>query len=302
LSSTHSDRRFLLSIAGVLFAGLAQAAPQAYTDQPTFVAALPGTSTTLDFDSATADSLIPSGSALSGITFSYSLDGVQLKVSTTSSGYSTTSGTQFLGSDDADILQDGDSMTLSFGAVNAIGLYVISNDVLEDNDLVLIAGGGTASLSKIASQGTLGDGSMVYFLGIIDDQAPFTTASLNTAGNTAFLFNIDDIITVASTDDDGDGIANVEDNCTQVPNGPNDTATAGISQNDTDLDGYGNMSDGDLDGSLSANFSDLVLFKAVFNTADPDADLNGDSAVNFSDLVIFKGLFNKAPGPSGLAP
>jgi hypothetical protein len=62
------------------------------------------------------------------------------------------------------------------------------------------------------------------------------------------------------------------------------------------------MCDGDLDGSLSVNFSDLVLFKAVFNTADPDADLNGDSAVNFSDLVIFKGLFNKAPGPSGLAP
>jgi hypothetical protein len=129
-------------------------------------------------------------------------------------------------------------MTLSFGAVNAIGLYVISNDVLEDNDLVLIAGGGTVSLLKIASQGTLGDGSMVYFLGIIDDQVPFTTASLNTAGNTAFLFNIDDIVTVASTDDDSDGIANVEDNCTEVPNGPNDTTTAGPSQNDTDLDGY----------------------------------------------------------------
>jgi hypothetical protein len=294
LSSTHSDRRIPLSIAGVLLAGLAQAAPQAYTDQSTFIAALPGASTTLDFDSAPADSLIPSASALSGITFSYALDGVQLKVSTTSSGYSTTSGSQFLGTDDADILQDGDSLTLSFGAVNAIGLYVISNDVLEDNDLTLTAGGGTAALVKTATQGApLGDGSVVYFLGIIDDQVPFDTASLNTAGNTAFLFNVDDIVTVLAPDDDGDGVANVHDNCTLVDN---------PDQRDTDTDGYGNFCDGDLDGSLNVNFSDLVLFKGVFNTADADADFNGDGAVNFSDLVIFKGLFNKPPGPSGAAP
>jgi hypothetical protein len=295
LSSTHSDRRIPLSIAGVLLAGLAQAAPQAYTDQSTFIAALPGASTTLDFDSAPADSLIPSASALSGITFSYALDGVQLKVSTTSSGYSTTSGSQFLGTDDADILQDGDSLTLSFGAVNAIGLYVISNDVLEDNDLVLNAGGGTSSLLKIASQGTLGDGSMVYFLGIIDDQVPFTTASLNTAGNTAFLFNIDDIVTVAAPDDDGDGIANVEDNCSEVAN-----ADQHNSNYPDDL--YGNLCDADLDDSGFVNFGDLAAFKAAFGTSDPDADLDGSGFVNFGDLARFKALFGQPPGPSGLAP
>jgi hypothetical protein len=289
----HSDRRILLSIAGVLLAGLAQAAPQAYTDQATFIAALPGASTTLDFDSAAADSLIPSGSALSGITFSYALDGVQLKVSTTSGGYSTTSGSQFLGTDDADILQDGDALTLSFGAVNAIGLYIISNDVLEDNDLVLIAGDGTASLLKTASQGTLGDGSMVYFLGVIDDQVPFTTASLNTAGNTAFLFNIDDIVTVASTDDDSDGIANVEDNCTQVAN---------TDQRDTDGDGYGNMCDADFTQDGNTNGFDLGYFKSVYFSSDPDGDLNGDGSVNGFDLGIFKGLYFKPPGPSGLDP
>ena len=106
-----------------------------------------------------------------GVIFGYSLDGVQLKVSSVSSGYSTTSGVQFLGSDDADILQDGDSLTLSFADVHAIGFYVISNDVLEDNDLKLTAGGDSANLLKTATQGApLADGSIVYFLGIIDDQ------------------------------------------------------------------------------------------------------------------------------------
>ena len=152
-----------------MLAGIAQAAPQIYTDQATFIAALPGAYTTLNFDSAIAESAIPSASALGGVTFGYSLDGVQLKVSSVSSGYSTTSGAQFLGSDDAEILQDGDALTLSFAAVNAIGVHVISNDVLEDNDISLTAGGATASLSKNATQGApLGDGSVIYFLGIID--------------------------------------------------------------------------------------------------------------------------------------
>jgi hypothetical protein len=290
----HSDRRILLSIAGVLLAGLAQAAPQAYTDQATFIAALPGASTTLDFDSAAADSLIPSGSALSGITFSYALDGVQLKVSTTSGGYSTTSGSQFLGTDDADILQDGDALTLSFGAVNAIGLYIISNDVLEDNDLVLIAGDGTASLLKTASQGTLGDGSMVYFLGVIDDQVPFTTASLNTAGNTAFLFNIDDIVTVAAPDDDGDGIANVEDNCSEVAN---------ADQRDTDGDNYGNICDPDFNQNGIVDPVDFSLLKQKFGLPGfPDQDLNGNGIVDPVDFSTLKQFFGQPPGPSGLVP
>ncbi len=139
-------RRIHLTISGIMLAGIVQATPQIYTYQATFIAALPGASTTFDFDNATAESVIPSASALGGITFGYSLDGVQLKVSTVGGGYSTTSGAQFLGSDDAEILQDGDAVTLSFAAVNAIGLHVISNDVLEDNDISLTAGGATASL------------------------------------------------------------------------------------------------------------------------------------------------------------
>jgi hypothetical protein len=283
-------RRIRLTISGIMLASIAQAAPQIYTDQATFIAALPGTYTTLNFDSATAESVIPSASALGGVTFGYSLDGVQLKVSSVSSGYSTTSGAQFLGSDDAEILQDGDALTLSFAAVNAIGVHLISNDVLEDNDISLTAGGATASLLKTATQGApLGDGSVIYFLGIIDDQVPFYTASLNTAGNTAFLFNVDDIVTVLAPDDDGDGVANVNDNC---------VLTANTNQRDTDGDGYGNWCDADLDNSGFVNFGDLAAFKAAFGTTDADADLDGSGFVNFGDLARFKALFGQPPGPS----
>jgi hypothetical protein len=291
LSSAIPNRKIILAIAGCLLSGLVQAAPQVYTDQATFVAALPGASSTVDFDSATADSLIPSGSALSGIAFSYALDGVQLKVSTTSGGYSTTSGSQFLGSDDADILQDGDTLTLSFSPLNAIGLYVISNDVLEDNDLGLTVGGTTASLLKTATQGgPLGDGSVVYFLGIIDSTTPFATASLNTAGNTAFLFNLDDIITVESPDDDSDGILDVADTCILVANPV---------QRDTDSDGYGNMCDPDFNGNGIVDPSDFSLLKSRFGQPGfPDQDLNGNGIVDPSDFSLLKTMFGQPPGPS----
>ena len=136
------DLLIFLGISGVMLTGITHAAPQWHTDQAAFNAALPGVSTTVDFDSATADALIPSGGSVDGITFSYALDGTSLKVSAaTGNSYSTTSGGQFLGSDEADILQDGDTFTLSFSPGSAIGLFFISNDVLEDNDISLSAGG-----------------------------------------------------------------------------------------------------------------------------------------------------------------
>lgn len=103
-------------------------------------------------------------------------------------------------------------------------------------------------------------------------------------------------------DSDSDGVSDTTDNCTLVANGPNDMATAGPSQNDTDGDGYGNMCDGDLNNDDIVNSLDLGIFKQRFFTADPDADLNGDGFVNVFDLGLFKAMFFKAPGPSGVAP
>jgi hypothetical protein len=287
----------LVTIGLVVTAHFAAASPAVYTDQPTFLAALPGSPITVNFDTAsTADALIASGNALGGITFSYSFGGVSLKVSTVSgSSYSTTSSPHFLGTDDADILQDGDMISLSFSPVSAIGLYVISNDALEDNDLTLSAGGGTANLVATAVQGgALGDGSAVYFLGIIDPLASFATATLSTAGNGEFLYNVDDIVTAQAPDGDGDGVPDAGDNCTQVAN---------TNQRDTNDDGYGNLCDADFNGNGIVDPGDFSLLKSCFGRTDcPDQDLNGNGVVDPSDFSRLKQMFGQPPGPSGLVP
>lgn len=105
-----------------------------------------------------------------------------------------------------------------------------------------------------------------------------------------------------SSDFDGDGIADHEDNCTLVPNGPLDLDAGGNSQRDADSDGYGNSCDPDFDNNLTVDFADLAYMKSTFFTADPYADLDGNGRVDFGDLAILKSMFFGPPGPSGLAP
>jgi hypothetical protein len=225
----------LSTMSLVVTANFAAAAPAVFTDQATFIAALPGTLTTLNFDSATANDLIPSGNALGGITFGYDLGGVSLKVSTEGeSSYSSTSSSHFLGTDDADILQDGDNLSLSFGSISAIGLFVISNDAMADNDITLSAGRTSVGLVVANVQTTLPDGSSVYFLGIIDPVATFFSAGLDTAGNGEFLYNLDDLVTVPVADADSDTVPDTIDNCLNTPN---------PDQMDDDTDGVGNDCD-----------------------------------------------------------
>ena len=97
------------------------------------------------------------------------------------------------------------------------------------------------------------------------------------------------------TDTDGDGVPDVNDNCTLVPN---------ADQRDSNGDGYGNICDGDLDNSGGiVNFADLAAFRAAFGTSDPDADFDGSAGiVNFGDLAIFRSLFGQPPGPSCCTP
>jgi uncharacterized repeat protein (TIGR01451 family) len=103
----------------------------------------------------------------------------------------------------------------------------------------------------------------------------------------------DEVLVNPFTDTDGDGAAQVFDNCTSVAN---------ADQRDTDGDGFGNRCDGDFDETGLVSFPDLAIFKSRFGTTNADADLDGNGSVNFTDLAIFKGLFGKAPGPSALAP
>ncbi len=104
----------------------------------------------------------------------------------------------------------------------------------------------------------------------------------------------------SDTDSDADGIADLDDNCVLIPNGPLKPDTGGNSQLDTNGDGYGNLCDADLDNNDKVDFADLAFLKSKFFTSDPDADLNGDGRVDFADLAALKSMFFNPPGPSGL--
>jgi hypothetical protein len=151
----------------------------------------------IDFETSSVGS-ITSGGTLSGITFTYNFGGVNLTVD---DQFDTTSGVNYLGTDDGGVLQDGDDLSFSFSPVGGFGIYLISQDLLLDGDFTLTSGTATASLSALSVQQTLGDGSSVWFLGIRSTGADtFSSAMLEThGGGGAFLYNLDDIVTANVT-------------------------------------------------------------------------------------------------------
>jgi len=185
------------------------AAPITYTSRAAFDAAISdaGLSTaTLDFDSIASGTTIPDGTGLGDVTFAYNFAGVQITVTDGNQfggggPFDTTSPPNFLGTDDADLFQSGDNFVLGFEASNAIGMYFVSADTigvaLLDDDIALAAGSASALLDTLAIEETLADGSNVFFLGIIDPLATFTSASVTSTCCGFFLYNIDDIITTA---------------------------------------------------------------------------------------------------------
>lgn len=102
---------------------------------------------------------------------------------------------------------------------------------------------------------------------------------------------------VVGTDSDGDGVADANDVCILVPDGPVQPRP----QRDSNADGFGNLCDADLNDDGIVNFADLARLRRVFFGPDPDADLNGDGIVNFADLARMRAAFFGPPGPSGLA-
>jgi hypothetical protein len=115
--------------------------------------------------------------------------------------------------------------------------------------------------------------------------------------------NVDIADTDCQPDTDADGVTDALDNCTLVPNGLNDMATAGPFQNDTDIDGYGNICDPDFNGNGIVDPVDFSLLKQRFGqTGFPDQDLNGNGIVDPVDFSLLKTMFGQPPGPSGIAP
>ena len=132
----------------VMLVGVSHATPMAYTDSAAFFGALPGPSTTLDFESLSDEEIIADGDTIEGITFFYDFGGVQMQVR---DDYDTTSPDNFLGTTDANVFQDGDDFDLSFAPINALGMFFLSADPMLDGDIELNAAGITASLDASMS-------------------------------------------------------------------------------------------------------------------------------------------------------
>ncbi len=100
-------------------------------------------------------------------------------------------------------------------------------------------------------------------------------------------------------DNDGDGVADAADNCTQVAN---------PGQLDADADGYGNSCDADLNNSGMTTAVDFNLLRSVLNqpaTASAlaaAADMDGSGMVTAADFNLLRARINTAPGPSGTVP
>ena len=94
-------------------------------------------------------------------------------------------------------------------------------------------------------------------------------------------------------DSDGDGVSDVNDNCSDDVN---------PDQDDTDADDCGNLCDADYDDSGTVGFSDFAQFAAVFGGGDEEKchiEPIAPCTVGFAQFAFFAQNFGGTPGPSG---
>ena len=111
-----------------------------------------------------------------------------------------------------------------------------------------------------------------------------------------------------ATDTDGDGVADVFDNCVSIAN-------AGTLGCDSDIDGYGNVCDGDFNqdnATDGADFSPTFLNDFTNGSMSANSDGNpdgsnmncdGSGAVDGADFnpLFLNQFVQGSPGPSGLS-
>lgn len=184
-------------------------------------------------------------------------------------------------------------------ALNRSEVHVVFNEHMDQataNDVnnYSISGGIT-----INSASLYGDGKTVVLDTSLHDFGNYQLTVMNVqdnslAGNSVLSTGLDYLV-IDAGDPDADDVINSFDNCTSVAN---------ADQRDTDVDGYGNLCDGDLNDDGSTDTLDLNLYKQAHRTSmgdanyDVDADFNGDGVINTLDLNIYKGLHRTPPGPS----
>jgi hypothetical protein len=203
-----------LPLALALLALLPAQAATFYTSPTDFGAAIAGLpSSTLDFESSAPGTLLPDGSTSNGITFNYTIFGLNLTVV---NNLPATSGTRSLGLDDPtndNLFLAGDVFTMSFAPSRAIGLYVITsneNRPIVAGDILLVTPLGTA-LNGASPWSTLPGGYNVFFLGVVADlaEASFTSATLDfdDVGKGQFSFHVDDITRASEIPEPSMGLA-----------------------------------------------------------------------------------------------
>jgi hypothetical protein len=105
---------------------------------------------------------------------------------------------------------------------------------------------------------------------------------------------------------DGDGILDLRDNCSQMPN---------PRQRDTDGDGFGNFCDADVngDGRVTTSWAETfprsergdvewIALTAKNGPYDPDHDLDGDGRVDARDVSMAQIQLFHEPGPGAITP
>jgi hypothetical protein len=208
---SHATTKAVCAAASAFFVTSVAALPIAFNDPGDFLAALPPsvTASVLDFEGVAAGNastvglLIPDGGTLGGITFDYPAlagFGISLEVR---DDFNALSGENYLGTDDGGVLQNVDDLAFTFGASHAVGLFILTADLLLDDDVLLTAAGLTVGIEIAQAQVPLPDGSFVHFLGIVDPDSTFTEAALTAFRGSpecaagCFTYNIDDISTTA---------------------------------------------------------------------------------------------------------
>jgi len=187
--------RLAVALLAVVAAAPARAVVTGYTSEAEFDAAIAGLVQTAgtDFDAIAANTVIPNNTTIGGIRFTFSIgNGLPLVIV---DEFPTTSGTHALGVDVDRVFLSGDAFTIHFPPSTAVGLHLIGED-MQPGDAALDTA--TADVLLGEPEGTLADGSKVFFLGLVesDPDLAFTSATVSSflaSGVGDYVWNADDV-------------------------------------------------------------------------------------------------------------